>query len=231
MSKLPAIAPVAKPPTGKSSSMARRRTDARVFPVLRSGRRAFDDWVELGARLARYYAELIAALEQLNEKESSAAIRAAEDLLFRWTPDELADATARFLRGRSWFERDGVYEPDGSVSAEFVAEAVGTMLTGITGGAAANAEAYVGLLVEELIATGASATQIEFATRQVGRGRTFLPALAEVLKALAEAQTPEDDGAFFEDEDLPLIMWGHHALAKMLAHLKGPPRLPPGGAR
>ena len=225
MNKVRVIAPVAKPPKApKSSSRARRRNDVRIQtrPPARL-RSDFDRWIDLGVDLARYCDQLIEAVERLNDEASPAALFEAEMLLARWPEDELGRAVAKFLQGRDWFERTELYdqEPSGLglvISAKFVGERIAGMLAAFPAGAPANAQAYVRLLIAEVIATGASATQIEWATRKLAREQTFLPALSEVLKALRAAVTPEWDDAFREDEGTVMLVWARGALERVIAH-------------
>jgi hypothetical protein len=234
MSPLPKRAAIPNlPKAGEAPPLVRRRRDVRTPPP---DRRAFDRWIDRGLALDGYYSELMAALEPFEEgAPSPAEVRAAKELLFRRPADELAASTTRFLEGLTWFERDELYDrgyeddegPDGRViGAAFVASRIAAMLSAFPSGAPGSGEAYVTMLIGEIVAARPSATQVEWATRKVARERTFLPALSEVLKVLDAAATPEGSGAFTEDDEGPAILWTRAELERTVAAAKPVRRLP-----
>lgn len=231
---VPALPPaLRKPPARKPAAIKpKASTVARGIGLSFPHRAAFDHWVAAGLALAAHYGELTSALVRLNEDAPSReAVRAAEDLLFRYSADELAEATAKFMHGLSIYERAELYEADGSVRVEFVAAAVALMMMANPRGSLSITDDLAGLLVDELLASGATASRVEYVTRKLSREHNYVPGLSLILKTLAEAQTPEHDDAFERDFDGDLaILWARRDLANAVAEAKAaPPRLPPPG--
>jgi hypothetical protein len=235
MRKTREIAPIAKP-NAPSTPSDRRRTEVRA-PSARPVRHRsdFDRWIDVGADLAAHYGRLTESLEKLNgENPPPAALLEAESLLARWPEDQLAGAVSEFIEARSWYERDEIYDEDRSgdlvISAKFVAERIGIMLTAIPSAAPPNAAAFVRLLIEEVLGVGASATQVEFATRQLARTQTRAPSLAALLRALRAAQTPEWSDAFALDDGTVNVLWARGSLERTVAIMRAAfaaqPRLP-----
>jgi hypothetical protein len=174
----------------------------------------FDRWIALGKRLDDHYRELTARPQRL---------ATAEILLVRWSADELADAVAWFAEASAWFERAEFYEsPDRRIiSRHFVAEKVASLVGAFPNASPGATAIYTRVLVDQLIAAGASASRIELVTRTLIRTLRFVPTVSEVLAALAEARTPGLGAAFEEEEGVPLIVRAREQLAKQVAEAKG----------
>jgi hypothetical protein len=218
------IAPIAKP-KAKPTPSDRRRAEVRAPTAPPTRRRSdFDRWIDVGADLAAHYGRLTDVLEKLNEEASPAALLEAESLLARWPEDQLRDAVMKFIEARDWYERDEIYDEDTSgelvVSAKFVAERIGIMLTAIPSASPANGPAYARLLIEEVLGADATATQVEFATRQLARTQTRTPSLAALLRAIRSAQTPEWHDAFMVDDGTVMILWARASLERTVAIMR-----------
>ena len=230
MSELPTLPPVRKPPARKPAlKPAKASPVARGIVLSFPPRGDFDRWIALGLNLVAFHRELITALETLNEDASPAAIRKAKYLLVRRPADKLADATARFMQGLAVYESDALYNSSGVVRVEFVAAAVAVMLHANPRGSLSVTDDLAGLLIDEMVASGASATKVEYVARKLSRECEYAPGLSLILKTLDEAKTPENDGAFYVDQDGPMVCWARTALEKMVARAKAP-RLPGPGA-
>jgi hypothetical protein len=187
----------------------------------------FDRWLALGLDLDGYYRELLKALEPFEEgAPSPAEVREAKYLLFRRPAAELAEAVAAFMRGLAVYERDALYDASGAVRVEFVAAAVAVMLHANPRGSLSVSDDLTGLLVAEPIASGASATRLEYVARKLSRECAYAPGLSLILKTIDEARTPESSSAFDQDEDGTAIIWMRAELERAVAEAKPVRRLP-----
>jgi hypothetical protein len=227
----------------------RNKGDVTSRPPPRHPYGDFDQWVELGARLAEYYHELIDVIESIRGEDAStpapdakswplsespepklkrcAALNvAAQTLLARFSAADLADALATFADGHRRYEGDEYYDPPEHqvVSRRFVAERIAMMAGAFPNASPGNPALYTYKLVEEMIAADATATQVEWTTRKLAREQVFLPTLPELLRTLRAARTPEYDDAFRMDEGTMMIVWARSQLARMLG-AKALPRL------
>ena len=218
--------------------------------------RDFDDWIEMGSRLAAYYAAVVAVIESIDAEDAKlppadakawlwseqpderlrrrrALDEAAEALLLKFSAEDLDAAVAEYSAGWRWFECDDLYEGPSDrrvIGADFVAGRVAALIGAYPSGSPASPEVFTRRMIEEIIATEPTASRVESATRSLVRSRTFLPSIAEVLAAIRNARVVEwGEGAFEVDDGEVMVIWARAALERRVASDFAPaPRLPAG---
>jgi hypothetical protein len=111
-----------------------------------------------------------------------------------------ANAYRQFDAGRKMFERDELYrtrktarrsvggscirEGHQEITRRVVTEKVGLLIGSFPNAGPHNPEAYMGMMIEEIIAANPSASALEATCRELRRTKNFAPSTAEVLKEL-----------------------------------------------
>jgi hypothetical protein len=116
-----------------------------------------------------------------------------------WARDDLQHWYGLFARGREAFEREELYcerktarqDLTGcwtkrEISRRVVAEKVGLLLGSFPNAAPHNAESYVGMMIEEIIAANPAVSVLEATCRKIRRTKTYAPTISEVLSELRE---------------------------------------------
>ena len=219
----------------------------------------FDKWLTVGHALSAHYAALIASIEAFEAedrepppdvvaeawqwsdeapekrlKRRRALLEAAEALLLKFSAEELAAGVAEYDVGWRWFEFDDNYQGSGArrtVSVGFVTAMVATLIGAFPSGSPASPAVFTRMMIEELVAAESTASRIELAIRRLIRTKTFLPAIAEVLAAVRDAQVPEwSEGGFEIDDGELMILWARRAVEQAVIAAKTPRLPPPEGA-
>jgi hypothetical protein len=161
----------------------------------------FDAYTE-AARVLRMRIDVIMASVAL---EKTADVSYCDDLQSRY---------AAFAAGRELFERDEFYRmrktarqdmsgtwTNHEITRRVVIEKIGLLIGSFPNAAPHNAETYIGLLIEEIIAANPSVTVLEATCRELRRSKTFVPTISEVLKELhAQAEKWSDCLHIYEDD-------------------------------
>jgi hypothetical protein len=109
------------------------------------------------------------------------------------------NAYRQFNAGRKVFERDELYRTrkmrrcirnnqnqykESEITRRVVTEKVGLLIGSFPNAGPHNPEAYMGMMIEEIIAANPSASGLEATCRELRRTKNFAPSTAEVLKEL-----------------------------------------------
>jgi hypothetical protein len=151
----------------------------------------FDDYAEA----ARILGERIERLENTEDGKGC------------WVGD-LESTYAEFARGREMFERPELYRERKTrrqnlreITRRVVTEKVGLLLASFPNASPGNGEAYLGMMIEEVIAANPRASALEGACRALRRTKNFAPTICEMLKELrAQAEMFDKVLGVWEEE-------------------------------
>lgn len=176
----------------------------------------FDEYVRAADSLRSGYDELFAALEALQAEIDAAPkvpfdqigggsmMRHKMQLALRRLQKcddckSLLLLYSKFDAGRRWYEREELYEEmkeprcdllggyhSDVLTRRVVSEQVAMLIGSFPNANPHSSEVYVPMLIEEIIAANPRASALESTCREIRRTKTFLPAIAEVLKVLRE---------------------------------------------
>jgi hypothetical protein len=120
-----------------------------------------------------------------------------------------------FAAGREAFERDEYYRerkkmrPDlndvwtkWEITRRVVTEKVGLLIGGFPNAGPHNPEAYMGMLIEEIIAANPRVSVLEATCRELRRSKNFAPSIAEVLKELKAQANKWYDALEIDEGDI-----------------------------
>jgi hypothetical protein len=196
----------------------------------------FDKWLALGIKLETIY-ERFGELDLEVEEDTPYTATdkhgrtiplgsprgSARRLLREWPRDKLAAKVAKFVEGWEFYDRNELYEKDDDgvlqLRHHVICEQVATLLGTFPNAAPHSPEVYTPRLIEEIVAANPGAIQLEAACRWLLRNCTFLPTVAEMLKAIRGAKVPCWDAFGQDDDGEANIIFMHKELEKTLAAL------------
>jgi hypothetical protein len=198
----------------------------------------FDKWLALGRELDDWCEKYWDLLPRLQKDElyweEYPADEDGDSIKMQWRPSQLAGywlhkgrreeliaQVAKFDAGWALYNGDELYEADGHIRHQVICEKVAALLGAYPNAVPHSPEVFVPRLIEEIAAADPSAVQLEAACRRLVRTCTFLPTVAEVLKALAETAVTFDATARDDGGEAPIIN-AHKLLEKALAKLPAP---------
>lgn len=128
--------------------------------------------------------------------------------------DDLEHWYRAFAAGREIFERDELYRTRKTsrqdltgtwktheITRRVVTEKIGLLIGSFPNAGPHNAEAYIGMMIEEIIAANPSASALEATCRELRRTKNFAPSIAEMLKELqAQAEKWDASLQLWEEE-------------------------------
>jgi len=148
----------------------------------------------------------------------------AKVVMAAWRLDKLTADVARFVKGWEVHNPAALYEPEddyprGHLRHDVICRQVALLLGAFPNAGPHAPETYTPLLIEEIVAADPDAIRLEAAMRRLRREKTFVPTIAEVLKAIAEVELPEDN----DFETMADIIQTHKILEAALAALPAVP--------
>ena len=118
---------------------------------------------------------------------------------WKWCEDSTLAMIAEFNAGLEFFNREDFYQrtkvakrdllnrhTHRQLTRRVVSEQVGLLIGSFPNGVPNSPEVYTRMLIEEIFAANPSAVALEATCREIRRTKTFVPAVAEVLKVLKE---------------------------------------------
>lgn len=163
----------------------------------------FDEFLDLGDKIGKQYDSLLGGyaglcglLEEAESRQDWTPAVMERALAFHDDPhtDGLKAQIAAFDAACEHYNGGALYTCEDEngrrkLRRRAVAEQIGLLIGSFPNAVPHNPEAYTGMLIEEVIASGASAVALEATCRIIRRTQKFPPAISEVLEILQEQDT------------------------------------------
>jgi hypothetical protein len=150
-----------------------------------SGRlRPFDRYAENAQRILEFYVHFDSLLSKI---KSCSDLEHVERML-QICDERYREMVAQCERDRQSFEPANAYDEDGYIKEEMVSMHIATLLASYPNSNASDPEAYLVMMVEEVMAVYPKLTVLDSACRQVRRTSKFPPVTSEVLAAIKEQE-------------------------------------------